>query len=150
MSIFVGRKAHIGIHLEDDGDSGIAATPDVWLKRTAETSMDDAINDTLQNESDTGSIAHFNDSTISGLHGEGDVSTKLWFEDLYYILALAFGQRPTHTALADGAHQYKSKLSAISALPAGRDFLPSLGINPLNFVTLISCFSRYPLIYRLV
>lgn len=111
MSIFVGRKAHIGIHLEDDGDSGIAATPDVWLKRTADTSMDDAINDTLQNESDTGSIAHFNDSTISGLHGEGDVSTKLWFEDLYYILALAFGQRPTHTALADGAHQYDFTLN---------------------------------------
>lgn len=109
-SPFIGRQAHIGIHLEDDGLSGATATPDFWSKRM-DTSFVDTPNTTLQNESDTGTSWRVNDEIVTGFHGEGDTGGKLWYEDLYYWLALYFGRRPTKTQLPGGAFKYEFELN---------------------------------------
>lgn len=106
MAKFYGRQAAIGLKLGDTPDSD---TPDTYVPWT-EVGFDDT-SDQIQNESSFGSITHFNDQVTTRITGEGDITTKMWYKNLYYFMCLAFGQRPTKTENEDGSFQYDFALS---------------------------------------
>lgn len=103
MPLFKGRAAHLGIALERDGKTASAAE---YFVPRMESSFKDVI-EQIQNESAFGNIAKYNDSVTTGVHGEGDISAKLWHKGLYYYLCLIFGQLPTRTVNEDGSYKYK-------------------------------------------
>lgn len=87
MTMFKGRSAHIGLALERDGEA--ATTPEYSVPRT-ESTVKDTI-EQIQNDSAVGNIAHYNDQITVGVHGEGDITTKLWHRGLYYFLVGILG-----------------------------------------------------------
>jgi len=97
MATFSGRKVAVGIGLEDPNAKGAAVAPtygaphlDISFKDSPTSKM---------NESALGTIIKNNGKTDVLVEGDGSISTKLWVKGLYYWLALAFGQKPTTTAV---------------------------------------------------
>ena len=97
MATFSGRKVAVGIGLEDPNTKGTAVAPtygaphlDISFKDSPTSKM---------NESALGTIIKNNGKTDVLVEGDGSISTKLWVKGLYYWLALAFGQKPTTTAI---------------------------------------------------
>ena len=103
MTMFKGRSAHIGLALERDGEA--ATTPEYSVPRT-ESTVKDTI-EQIQNDSAVGNIAHYNDQITVGVHGEGDITTKLWHRGLYYFLVGIFGKLPEKVENEDGSFTYK-------------------------------------------
>lgn len=103
MALFKGRLANIGIALERNTDENVESA-EYFIPRM-ESSFKDTI-EQIQNESGLGNIAKYNDQVTTGVHGEGDISAKLWHKGIYYYMCLLFGQLPVHTTTEDGAHKY--------------------------------------------
>jgi len=103
MSQFKGRLVNVGLAPQSNYTTPV--TTPVYTVPWMDLSLKDII-ETLQNESANGTIAHFNDSIVSGVHGEGEIQTKLWHKGLYYFLLWIFGQAPTKTSNGDGSYKY--------------------------------------------
>ena len=103
MSQFKGRLVNVGLAPQSNYTTPV--TTPVYTVPWMDLSLKDTI-ETLQNESANGTIAHFNDSIVSGVHGEGEIQTKLWHKGLYYFLLWIFGQAPTKTTNGDGSYKY--------------------------------------------
>lgn len=99
MSEFKGRIVNVGLAPQTSYSTAVT-TPEYTIPWMTVTLKD--VIETLQNESAFGNIAHYNDSIVSGVHGEGEISTKLWHKGLYYFLLWIFGQAPTKTATGTG------------------------------------------------
>lgn len=97
-----GRQVGVGIALERDGATQSNAE---YFYPWMSNSFKD-VSEQIQNESVFGNIAHYNDQITTSVHGEGDLEAKLWHKGLYYLLALAFGQLPSHEEGEDGSHKY--------------------------------------------
>lgn len=102
MAEFSGRLATVAI-AKQTGDT--AATQADYFFPWVDLSFRDTL-EQIQNESAFGNIAHYNDVITTGVHGEGDITTKLWFKGLYYQLYMIFGQAPTKTTNSDGSYTY--------------------------------------------
>lgn len=103
MSQFKGRLVNVGLAPQTNYSTPV--TTPVYTVPWMDLSMKDTI-ETLQNESANGTIAHYNDSIVTGVHGEGEIQTKLWHKGLYYFLLWIFGQAPTKTTNQDGSYKY--------------------------------------------
>lgn len=109
MPVFKGRSAHLGIALERTAGEDIMEA-EYFIPR-----MESSFKDTpeqIQNESSFGNIAKYNDAVTTGVHGEGDISVKLWHKGLFYYLCLIFGQLPTKkVANEDGSFTYQFEMA---------------------------------------
>lgn len=106
--LFKGRMVNVG--LAPQSDYATPATTPVYTVPQMNVELRNTY-ETAQNESAFGNIAHFNDSVLLGVHGEGSIETKLWHKGLYYFLLWIFGQAPTKTAGADGSYKYTFTLA---------------------------------------
>ena len=109
MANFAGRRVAVGIALEDT--RGELKEPEAFWPH-----MDLSFKDTttpLYNESAYGTIVKNNDKTNTLIEGDGSINGKLYVNMLYYILALAFGQKPTTTQVEGdtGAYQHVFKIA---------------------------------------
>ncbi len=102
MAEFKGRLVNVSTAIQN-GDT-VASAPEYFFP-WVDLSFRDVL-EQIQNESAFGNIAHYNDIITTGIHGEGDIKTKLWYKGLYYQLYLIFGQAPTKTAGNDGSYKY--------------------------------------------
>ena len=103
MGQFKGRLVNVGLAPQTNYTTPV--TTPVYTIPWLDVNLKDVI-ETLQNESANGTIAHYNDSIVTAVHGEGEIQTKLWHKGLYYFLLWIFGQAPTKTTGSDGSYKY--------------------------------------------